>query len=113
MGMERAVNTDSPGSHRWRFFRSGGFDQVRLDTGADLAALAQLDQKLWSALSCPTHGLEFDSRTLELIDTDEDGRIRVPEIVAAVRWAVSLLRNPDDLTKGAAALPLSAIDEDL
>jgi len=47
--------------HRWRFFRSGGFDQVRLETGADLMSLDQLDQKLWVALSCPVKGLEFDA----------------------------------------------------
>ena len=29
-----------------------GFDQVRLDTGADLMALDELDQKLWVALVC-------------------------------------------------------------
>ncbi|HKA54653.1 MAG TPA: hypothetical protein VKJ47_13420, partial [Candidatus Binatia bacterium] len=101
----------SPAPHTWRFFRSGGFDQVRLETGADLLALDQLDQKLWAALSCPTHGLECDSKTLELIDTDGDGRIRVPEILAAVQWAGAVLKNPDDLTQGASALSLSAINE--
>jgi len=45
--------------HQWRFARVGGFDQVRLATGADLLALDQLDQKLWASLSCPTHGLEL------------------------------------------------------
>jgi hypothetical protein len=98
-------------SHKWRFARVGGFDQVRLETGADLLALDQLDQKLWASLSCPTHGLELDPRTLELIDGDGDGRIRVPEILGAVRWIESVLKNPDDLTKRASALPLSAIDE--
>ncbi len=98
--------------HRWTFFRAGGFDQVRLSSGADLMALDQLDQKLWVALSCPTHGLEFDSHTLELIDTDHDGRIRVPEIIEAVKWSCSLLKNPDDLTKRSSELPLSAINDD-
>jgi hypothetical protein len=98
-------------AHKWRFFRLGGFDQVRLDRGADLLALDQLDQKLWAALSCPTVGLEFDHKTLELIDTDGDGRIRVPEIIAAVQWAGAVLKNPDDLVQGAAELPLSAIDD--
>ena len=50
-------------THRWRFFRAGGFDQVKLDTGADLMSLDQLDQKLWVALACPTTGLEFDPKT--------------------------------------------------
>lgn len=98
-------------THRWRFFRAGGFDQVRLDRGADLLALDQLDQKLWVALACPVKGLEFDSKTLALIDTDNDGRVRAPELIAAVKWAANLLRNPDDLLKGAASLPLSAIND--
>lgn len=98
--------------HRWRFFRSGGFDQVRLDNGADLASLAQLDQKLWATLSCPTKGLEFDPRTLALLDSDNDGRIRVPEVLAAVQWACRVVKNPDELTQGAAALPLASINVD-
>ncbi len=98
-------------SHRWRFFRSGGFDQVRLETGDDLISLDQLDQKLWVALSCPVKGLEFDTKTLELLDGDGDGRIRVPDIVAAVKWAGSLLRNPEDLTKSLPELPLSIIND--
>ena len=63
-------------SHKWKFLRAGGFDQVKLETGADLANLDQLDQKLWVALACPTTGLEFDAKTLQLIDTDNDGRVR-------------------------------------
>jgi len=66
-------------NYAWKFFRAGGFDQVKPESGADLANLDQLDQKLWVALACPTRGLEFDSRTLDLIDTDKDGRVRVPK----------------------------------
>src|SRR5206468_6104889 len=91
--------------------RAGGFDQVRLDSGSDLASLDQLDQKLWVALACPTTGLEFDTRTLALIDSDNDGRIRVPELIAAAKWVCGLLKNPDDLLKSSPALPLSAIND--
>lgn len=97
--------------HRWRFFRVGGFDQVRLDRGADLLALDQLDQKLWVALCCPVDGLEFDPGTLAVIDTDKDGRIRAPEIIAAAKWAGSMLNNADDLIEGRATLPLSRISD--
>ncbi len=100
-----------PTNHTWKFFRAGGFDQVKLETGADLANLDQLDQKLWVALACPASGLEFDTKTLALIDTDKDGRVRVPEVIAAAKWATSLLKNPDDLTQGSASLPLAAINE--
>ena len=99
------------GSYKWRFFRAGGFDQVRLESGADLLALEQLDLKLWAALSCPTRGLEFDAKTLDLLDTDKDGRVRAPEIIAAVKWTASLLRDPGEILKGADALPLSSIND--
>src|SRR5271155_5642957 len=97
--------------HHWKFFRAGGFDQVLLNSGADLDALDQLDQKLWVALACPTTGLEFDSATLALVDTDKDGRIRAPELIAAAKWACDSLKNPDDLLKSAPALPLGAIND--
>ncbi|HEY8518757.1 MAG TPA: hypothetical protein VIN61_01655 [Gammaproteobacteria bacterium] len=97
--------------HTWQFFRAGDFEQVALTSGADLLALDRLDQKLWAALGCPVDGLHFDRRTLELIDTDGDGRIRASELIAAVKWAASLLKNVDDLMSPADALPLDAIDD--
>lgn len=96
--------------HKWRFFRSGGFDQVALDSAADLQHLAELDPKLWTVLNCPTTGLEFDHRTAALLDLDGDGQIRVPEILAAVRWCCERLQDPDVLFKEP-GLPLSAIAE--
>jgi hypothetical protein len=98
-------------SHRWRFFRAGGFDQVKLETGADLVHLPELDQKLWVALACPISDLEFDRATAALIDIDHDGRIRAPELLGAIEWAGSLLRDLDLLVKGRDSVPLSAINQ--
>jgi hypothetical protein len=98
------------GAHRWRFFRIGGFDQVAIDTADDLRHLDELDPKLWTALNCPTTGLEFDARTLALLDTDGDGQIRVPEVLAAVRWACAMLKDPQ-LLFAAEGLALGAIDD--
>lgn len=86
--------------HPWKFFRAGGFDQVRLDDGADLLALDELDQKLWVALSCPVHGIEFDGRTLEMVDADGDGQVRAKELLAAIEWAGGLLRSSSALSDG-------------
>ncbi|RTL57940.1 MAG: hypothetical protein EKK46_01470 [Rhodocyclaceae bacterium] len=96
----------------WRFFRAGGFDQVRLDTAADLLALDQLDQKLWVALSCPTSGIEFDARTLALIDTDGDGHIRAAELIAAVQWAATRLKDNTVLARQLPGVPQAAIGDD-
>ena len=98
-------------AHTWKFFRAGGFDQVKLETGADLMNLDQLDQKLWVALACPTTGVEFDPKTAALIDTDGDKRIRANELIAAVKWAGSMLKNPDLIVKGGDSVPLSEIKD--
>lgn len=95
--------------HTWQFFRAGGVDQVIIRNGADIAHLPELDQKLWVALACPTRGIEFDPRTLDLIDLDKDGRIRPPELLAACAWAVERLNDPDELANPADGLRLSAI----
>ncbi len=97
--------------HKWSFFRSGGLDQVVIKTGADIANLETLDQKLWVALACPTRGIELDAATLDLIDGDKDGRIRVPEVLAAVRWLKDVLKSTDTLLAGGDAVPLAAIQD--
>jgi hypothetical protein len=96
----------------WRFFRAGGFDQVRLDTAEELLAIDQLDQKLWVALSCPVKGIEFDSRSLEFIDSDADGQVRAPELIAAMHWARDRLLHTDVLVQKLAGLPIAEIRSD-
>ncbi|MGE0713441.1 MAG: hypothetical protein AB7N76_36230 [Planctomycetota bacterium] len=103
--------TEPTAEHRWSFYRAGGVEQARIASGADILAVPDLDQKLWMALSCPVSGLEFCERTLALLDTDGDGRVRAPEIQAAIRWIGPLLRDPDELLRGRAALPLQSIDQ--
>jgi len=98
-------------THRWKFFRSGGLDQVLLQSGADLLNLEHLDQKLWVALSCPVKGLELDEKTLALIDTDGDGRIRAPEVIAAIKWTAQHLKNLDEVLSPQPALPLALIND--
>lgn len=98
-------------NHHWKFFRAGDFNQVALTEGSDLLSLDQLDQKLWVALACPTTGLHFDERTLQLIDADGDRRVRAPELIAAIKWAGSLLKDPNELIRAPATLSLDAIDD--
>ncbi len=97
--------------YRWRFFRAGGLDQVRIRSGQDIARLPELDQKLWVILSCPTRGVRFDARTLDLIDTDKDGRIRAPELLQAIRWTVAHLKDPDLLLQDSPDLALASIQD--
>ncbi len=98
-------------AHRWRFFRAGGFDQVQLETPADLAALRGLDQKLWASLACPVNNLELDRRMLQYIDLNNDGRIRAPEILDVVDWTLARLRDPAVLFQEGPLL-LSSLTDD-
>lgn len=99
-------------TYQWRFFRAGGFDQVQLDRSADLLALGELDQKLWVALSCPVQGIEFDARTLQFIDSDNDGHVRPPELIAAIQWADARVRDADVLVQQLDGVPINFIRDD-
>lgn len=96
----------------WRFFRAGGFDQVRLDTAAELLAIDTLDQKLWVALSCPVKGIEFNNRTLSFVDGNGDAQVRAPELIAAVQWAGARLKDAEVLAQKLPGVPLAAIRDD-
>ncbi len=93
------MKTDTTSEHKWKFFRTARLAQVKIETGDDIAHLAELDRKLWTVLSSPTTGVRFDARMLALMDTDGDGRIRVPEVLAAIDWLKSKDVNFDDLFK--------------
>jgi hypothetical protein len=96
--------------HRFSFFRAGGVDQVVLKTGADLAALPKLDKKLWVALACPVKGTAIDEKTLKMLDTDEDGMLRPPEVISALEWAKKAFKSLDVLLEKGEDLPLAQID---
>ena len=55
------------------------------------------DLKQWYAIACPTTGVRFDLRTLELMDSDKDGRVRSPEVQAALEYLKAKGVSPDDL----------------
>ena len=97
------------GGHRWQFFRAGSVDQVMLRSGADIANLETLDQKLWLALACPAKGIELDEKTLAFMDSDGDGRIRAPDVLSTIRWLKDALRSLDVLIPGDDKLLLDSI----
>ena len=96
--------------HTWKFFRTSGLDQVALRSGDDIAKLASLDQKLWAALSCPTQGIRFDAKTLDLLDTDRDGRIRAPELLGAIAWLTARLTSLDPLLDRSDSVKLASFN---
>ena len=78
------------GQYKWQYCSLGGTKRVCITRGEDIAHLGELDQKMWTVLSCPVKGLELDERTLDLIDYDRDGKSAPtrlsPQPTGSVRW---------------------------
>lgn len=102
------INMDN--KYDWKYCSLGGAIRVNIASGEDIAHLGELDQKLWTVLSCPVDSLEFDRRTLDYIDTDKDGRIKVAEVVSAAEWLTSVIKDKDSILKGESSLDINNID---
>ena len=98
--------------YNWTFTSVGGTVRVKITSGADIAHLGELDRKLWTVLSCPAKNLEFDQKTLELIDADRDGNIRVDEVIATAEWLTGALKDPDQLLTRGTEIPFSNFNEE-
>ncbi|MBR6881949.1 MAG: hypothetical protein IKN06_03150 [Bacteroidales bacterium] len=98
--------------NNWNFASVGGTVRVKIDSGADIARLGELDRKMWTVLSCPAKNLEFDQKTLEILDADHDGNIRVDEVIAAAQWVTGALKNPDLLLTRGTEIPFSEFNEE-
>ena len=86
--------------YNWTFANVGGVTRVKIQSGEDIRHLGELDEKLWTVLSCPTTGLEIDSESLRLMNADGDGKLRVKEVQQAAAWLCSVLRDPEVLLAG-------------
>lgn len=80
--------------HNWNYESVGGNTRVKISTAEDIRHLGELDEKMWTVLSCPTTGLEIPAEDLNLMDFDGDGKIRVHEVVKTSEWLCSVLANP-------------------
>ena len=98
--------------HAWNYENVGGSTRVKITSGADIAHLGELDPKKWTVLSCPSTGLEIDEKSLQYIDTDADGRIRVNDIVATAQWMTAAIKNADLLIKGADSIDIEQFNQE-
>ncbi len=98
--------------HKFTFQNIGGTTRVKLQSGDDLRHLDQLDEKMWTVLSCPTTGLHIDEKTLAYVDTNNDGKIHVTDVIATAKWLTSVVKNADGILKGKDSIALDEINTD-
>ena len=94
--------------HFWRFVQNGGLIQPQISTIEDVLNLENLDPKMWTALACPVSGLEFSEETLNLLDSDKNGRVRIPEILSVIDYIKKYFAKPEILMTEGDSIPLDA-----
>lgn len=100
--------------HTWTYANIGGNVRVVIKNGKDIQHLAELDEKLWTVLACPTAGLEIPEESLKCMDTDGDSKIHISDVIASAEWLCKVLRDPQILFENKASLALTDIvDETL
>jgi len=98
--------------YKFQFISVGGTTRVLIQSGEDIRHLGELDQKMWTVLSCPTTELEIDSDSLKCMDIDGDGQLRVREVVATAEWLCSVLRDPQVLFNAKAEIAIDDITDE-
>lgn len=98
-------------NHTWKFVQNGGLIQAQISTIDDVLNLDKLDPKFWTALACPVSGLEFSEETLNLLDSDKNGRVRVPEILSVVEYIKKYFAKPEIIMEVGDSIPLDALGD--
>jgi len=99
-------------AYKWTFENVGGATRVRILTGEDIRHLGELDQKMWTVLSCPASGLEIANESLALMDLDGDGQLHLSEVVKTADWLCGALKDPQVLFNQADSIAVDDIADE-
>ncbi len=103
------MSVPRPRSSRFVFDRFGGVYHLRIASAEDLRQVLELQETLWVATGAPTATLNADPAFLRRLDGDDDGRIWVRDVRAAIRWLLAQLNDLDGVRSGNTCLELTAI----
>lgn len=95
---------------RFRFERFGRTNHLRIDTFEDLEAVLELDEAHWVATTAPTATINCDPVFLDMMDTDQDGRLRAEEVKSAIRFLFENLADRSGIVPGNTRLRLDTIN---
>ena len=94
------------------FDRCGRTYHLKIETAEDLALALDLDEARWVATNAPISTMTFEATFLNLVDTDNNGRIMCHEVKDAIGWLFEVLRDHSGVTEASQSLRLAAIDTD-
>ncbi len=90
----------------------GGSLQVSIPSFEVLVEAVRIPETQWLATACPLEGLNCDPRFLAFVDTDNNGRIRVVEVRAAVEHTARMLKSYAGADAASDVLELGALSEE-
>ena len=96
----------------FNFQRFGSSFHLTIKNSEDLIKLLELDEAHWVATNAPINTINTDPVFLNLLDNDEDTRIRAAEVKAAVSWTLSVLRDHGGIDSASDILDVAAVDEE-
>lgn len=105
----KLLNKNESG-YKWEYENIGGSTRVRIASGEDILHLSELDRKMWTVLSSPVKGLEIDEKSLAYIDSDNDGKIHLDDVVRTAAWITAALKDADLLLSGDDHIDINCID---
>ncbi len=94
---------------RVNFRMLGGSRQLLVQTGADLHRVADLDVAHWAVTALQKDSLIGNKEFLDMLDADNDGRIRCDEVKAALNWMLGLLQDLRGAEQGSSTLTIDSI----
>ena len=98
--------------HSWKYANIGGSTRVEIKDGRDIQYLSELDEKQWTVLACPVTGLEIAEESLRCMDTDNDNKIHIHDVVVTAEWLCAMLKDPQVLFEGKASLSIADIKDE-
>lgn len=109
--MQKKLSKMRPGSSRpFRFKRYGRAYHLLIEDVNDLEHVLGLDEGHWVATTAPINTINIDLMFLDLLDDDDDGRVRASEVKRAISWLFSVLKDTSGISNGNLTLQLDAIN---
>ncbi|MFC1734837.1 hypothetical protein ACFL1X_01880 [Candidatus Hydrogenedentota bacterium] len=97
---------------KFTFDNYGGVYQLHIRDATDLAALEELDEPFWTAVSAPVDQFRCDSVLLDLLDSGDNGRLLSSELRRVVAWMLRVLRDTTGVDERRDSLDLEALNVD-
>lgn len=110
--IQHANLSSTPVTRPFYFKRYGSTYHLEINGVEDLKQVLELDEAHWVATNAPIETINADPVFLQLLDTNNDGRIQTAEVKEGIIWLFDHLQDTSRITPGNTILDISTIRRD-